>query len=170
MSSFIDQRGRIFGKVSLVDIVVVLAVIALILLAFVRFAKPAVAQVPVITTLAIERVRDPTVEQLEVGDEVRDEGGASLGAIEAIEIVPTPIDIPRTFMSGDSDPAPEEAIVVGESKVYKDVELTVRGSGEVSDGGIVVNGVVLAVGKPLVIYGNGFQIRTTVQHVEVVGG
>ncbi len=46
MGRFIDERGRIFGKVNIVDILVILVIVAVVVFAVVRFTGTSSASVP----------------------------------------------------------------------------------------------------------------------------
>lgn len=168
MSSIVDKQGRLFGKVSLVDVVIVLAAVALVLLAFVRFSEPAAAKVPIVTTLAVEKVRFPTVSVLDKGKDVYDEGGALLGQIESVAVTPMPLDVTRELPVDVSAPPAGDLVEKGDSEIYSDVVITIRGAGQALSGAYVVGGATLRVGKALVIYGQGFEIKTVIQGIEVV--
>ncbi len=160
MTTFIDKQGRLFGKVSVVDILVLVLLVALVLFAFVRFSKPAAAAVTVETKLAVEKVRDPTVLTIAKGAPVYDEGGALLGYVaEEPKATRMPLDV----FTADGVQV-EDAV----SQVYWDLEITVRGKGHDSGSDISVGGVVLRVGMPLMIHGPGFGVKTQIQGVRVV--
>ncbi|NLE74130.1 MAG: DUF4330 domain-containing protein [Actinobacteria bacterium] len=158
MTTFIDRQGRLFGKVSVVDILILVLLVALVLFAFVRFSKPAAA-VTVETKLTMEKQRDPTVNQFEVGLPVYDEGGALLGHVEKVEAVRTPLDV----FTADGQPVPGAV-----SQVYWDLSIWVKGKGHDSGSAISVGGIVLNVGMSLQVHGPGFDVRTQVQQVRTV--
>ncbi len=160
MTTFIDRQGRLFGKISLVDVLILVLLVALVLFAFVRFTKPAAAAVTVETTLTVEKVRDPTVITIAKGAPVYDEGGALLGYVyEEPKATRMPLDV----FTADGDP-----VVGAASQVYWDLEITIRGRGHDSGSDISVGGVVLRVGMPLMIHGPGFGVKTQIQGVMVV--
>lgn len=161
MRSFIDRQGRLFGRVSVLDVLIVLLVVALIAFAFVRFAQPGAETVAVKLTLAVERVRDPTVAVLKEGSAVYDEGGALLGYVTAVTATPMPLDV----FTADGRQVPDAT-----SRIYWDVKIVVQGEGHESSSSISVGGVSLRVGKALTIIGQGFDLKTQIHGVEVVGG
>lgn len=161
MASFIDRQGRILGKVSAVDVLIVLLVAALIVFAFARFSKPAAQAVPVRITLTVEKVRDPTVSVFKQGAPVYDEGGALLGHVKEVTASRMPLDVYT---------ADGRQVAGATSQVYWDLKIVVEGQGHVSASSISVGGVPLRVGKPLVIIGPGFEVKTQIQGVEVVQG
>ena len=85
MSRFLDERGRIFGKVNVVDILVLLVIIAVVVFAVVRFTGASSETVPLKVTYTVEEVRQATVdaiqETVEVNGTVRDDGGTVLGKV-----------------------------------------------------------------------------------------
>ncbi len=159
MTTFIDRQGRLFGKVSVVDILILVLLVALVFFAFVRFSEPAATAVTVETKLTMERQRDPTVSQFEVGAPVYDEGGAFLGYVDKVEAVRMPLDV----FTADGEP-----VVGAVSQVYWDLSIWVRGKGHESGSSISVGGVVLNVGMPLTVHGPGFSVKTQVQQVRTV--
>ncbi|NLT36042.1 MAG: DUF4330 family protein [Gaiellales bacterium] len=168
MSSIVDKQGRFLGKVSLVDVVIILVVVALVLLAFVRFSQPAAAEVPIVTTLAMEKVRFPTVSVLDEGKDVYDEGGALLGQIESVTVTPTPLDVIRELPVDAPAPPAGDLVEKGASEIYSDVSITIQGVGQALPESYVVGGVTLRVGKALAVHGQGFDIKTVIMGIEVV--
>ncbi len=126
----IDERGRIFGVISALDILAVLVVAALALMAYMRFFSGGEANisddgfVPVTYQIRVERVRGSTVESLRVDDRLWSDGGEDLGAIKAVEASPA-VDIVETT-SGE--------IRSMEVENYFNVLLTVTVDGSVNDG------------------------------------
>ena len=90
MKKIIDENGRLFGKISFIDIVVLIAVIAVVL-AFVL--KPEVmvsstgstATTPVEYVLIAKNVRKTVSDMFAEGDIVYTEGGVAIGKIVAVE-------------------------------------------------------------------------------------
>jgi hypothetical protein len=164
MSPFIDDRGRLFGRVSVVDIIVVLLIVAVGAFAWGRFAGDEAKMKDYVMELKVERVRDPVVTDSNVGDKVRDDTGAALGRIMKVDTPFTPTDVPTAL--GGLVPQP--------SNVYQDIRITVKGQGQVSGRGdeltVMVGGTVLRAGKPLVLVGPGgdhsYEVKTIIGPVE----
>ncbi len=95
---FIDERGRILGKVSVVDALMALLLIAVGVLIFARFSNwgtdtedvPGDApegSVPVTFTVKVSQVRQGTVDALRVGDKIYNPNdGSELGVITDMEV------------------------------------------------------------------------------------
>ena len=161
MSPVIDDRGRLFGKVSVVDLFVLLLLVALALFAYVRFAGTDTVEGPYRLTLTVEKVRDVTVVQFQEGDTVTDEGGTVLGRIVSPPSgTATPIEVPTWI--GD--------LVLTPSKLYKDVSVIVQGRGNHSSSTWRVGSLELAVGKILTVRGPGWEVKATIFDVAPVGG
>jgi len=162
MSRFIDERGRIFGKVNVVDLLVLLVIVAVIVLASVRFVDAKVDTVPVRVTYMVERVRQATVEALRatldpaVGkNAVTDEGSTLLGQIQEISVTPT-----REQVTTDTG---ELKIVA--SELFSDVSIVVLGEGLVSGSSVRIGSVPIKVGKRATLVGAGFEVSVTVMAV-----
>lgn len=89
----IDEKGRLFGKVNVLDLVVVLVLLAGVSYLGYRYVRPeatAPAQTKTIeVTLLITPVRQPTIEELQVGkDVVETKAKVVLGTIVAVETRP----------------------------------------------------------------------------------
>ena len=85
MSPFIDDRGRLFGRVSVVDIIVVLLIVAVGAFAWGRFSSDE-AKMKGLPDGGLRRedARSRRSTESNVGEKVRDDGGAGLGAIEDV--------------------------------------------------------------------------------------
>ena len=158
--AFIDNRGRLFGWVNLVDVLVVLALIALVAFAYVRFVAGTGDEETLITTFKVEQVRDPTIYEIEVGDEVRDETGTVLGIIQSTDDYATKVE----FLNEQTG-----EVVDKDSKLYRDIDFTVEGQGQVSDSQYAIGSIPLEVGRQLVVKGPGFSVRVAIIDIEVAG-
>src|SRR5680860_890561 len=160
MSPVLDDRGRLFGKVSVVDLFVLLLLVALALFAYARFAGTDTVEGPYELTLTVEKVRDATFAQFEVGDTVTDEGGTVLGHVASFSVTPT-----RTEVSTD-----DGRLVEQPSPVFSDVSVVVEGRTDLSSATIRVGSLRLAVGKVLTVRGPGWEVKATIMGVVPVGG
>ena len=152
MSRFIDERGRIFGKVNVVDILVLLIIVAVVILAAVRFKDASVDTVPVRITLSLERARQATVDALDVKGTVTDDGGTVLGQVQDVTVTPTK----EQFMTQADE------LKAFDSPIFSDVMIAVLGEGVVSGSSVRVGGVPIRVGKRITLLGPGFEIQTTI--------
>jgi hypothetical protein len=133
----IDQNGRLFGKISIIDILFILVVAAVCAAFYVKFnvlgvTSKAVDTVPVTYSITISGVRDYTVNSLQVGDLLYDNdnsGGQPVGKITYISVQ----DAVRTVEKTDG------TIVNGPVEGCYDVTLTLIAEGIVSGGRYLVN-------------------------------
>jgi|GEM_PF-2250346 len=154
MSPLIDDRGRLFGRVSVVDIIVLLLIVAVGAFAWGRFSGDQAQTKDYRMVLFIDRTRIPQVTEANVGDAVRDERGAVLGKIE--DVVESESRIDAVDDSGNVNPE-------GRSTVFKDVTITIKGQAQVSgNGDITVGGSPMRAGLPLVLVGPGYSPKTVI--------
>ncbi|MCZ7664062.1 MAG: DUF4330 domain-containing protein [Thermoleophilia bacterium] len=157
MSSILDDRGRLFGKVSVVDLFVLLLVVALAGLAYVRLAGSGEgAEKDYLLTMAIEKVRKATTDQFEIGDLVRDDAGNVLGHIESVAIEPTPTEVFDDQGNLYQRPSP----------VFSDVKIVIKGRGTFSPGAVRAGSLPLRVGKPVTMIGPGFEVKAAVWDID----
>ncbi|MDR2421668.1 MAG: DUF4330 domain-containing protein [Oscillospiraceae bacterium] len=91
MRKFIDENGRVFGKVSVVDIIVVLAAAVVVLAAamkknVVEQISGALNPVPVEYTVEARNIRVSVARLLREGDYIWLESGVPAGQITGVEI------------------------------------------------------------------------------------
>lgn len=158
MSPFIDDRGRLFGRVSVVDIIVVLLIVAVGAFAWGRFAGDQAKMKDYRMVVFIDRTRVPQVDASNIGELVRDEGGAVLGRIQDVAKIESRID--AVDDKGNVNPE-------GRSTVFTDITITIKGTAEVSKSGITVGGSPMKKGLPLVLVGRDFAPKTVIISVEV---
>jgi hypothetical protein len=133
----IDEKGRLFGKVSLIDVLVVLAVLGLAAGFVYRQAAPGLQQILVaddtfyVTFVTQRGVRDFSVEAVDLGDVFHLQFDRQpLGTVVGIVAEPS-LDLLRR-----QDGTVEMVPVEGRSDLY--ITLEVRGS--ITDRGYYVNG------------------------------
>jgi hypothetical protein len=135
MKKIIDERGRLFGKVSIIDIFVILIVLALGAALYIKFnvldftAKS--GDTDTLTyTVTIYGVRQYTIDGLRTGDLLYDtnSSGNAIGTITAIEVT----DAKKAAETLDG------TIVLGNYIGRYDVTLTVTAGGVVSSGRYLV--------------------------------
>ena len=131
---FLDENGRLFGAVSVVDVIALLLVALVALGAYLRFCvldKTALGgDVPITYTLTLYSVRDYSVNGFQVGDTVYDwDGVTALGTITQLET--RPATTASTKLDGTYVMAPIEN--------RYDLVLTVEGSGTVEGGQYTLN-------------------------------
>jgi hypothetical protein len=160
MSRFIDERGRIFGKVNVVDILVFLVIVAVIVFAVTRLTGSSSEKVPVTVQYMIEEVRDATVDAItstvEQGGRVTDEAGTVLGDVVKIDVAPTV----EEYMT------PAGELEEFESPIYNDVLITVSGKATVTGRTARIGSVQLRVGKPVTLVGHRYEVKSTIFRVD----
>ena len=87
MSPLLDDRGRLFGRVNILDILVLLLIVALGAFAFTRVHETSGTAFTLRTTLRADKLRYPPVEQIRVGQSVRDDSGNVQGKVESRDLM-----------------------------------------------------------------------------------
>lgn len=129
MSKFVDEKGRIFGKVSLIDIFVLFFALVMVFAVYLRFFSNETTSLrggnDTFTYVACVRgVRQWTVDGFHVGDKLwEDDHETCLGTIAGIEAVPTKWEY--DLMTGE--------IVTASAENRYDVYLTIEAEGLVSN-------------------------------------
>lgn len=89
----IDRNGRLFGKISVIDVVVILAVIAVALAIYVKTHKPQtgsnVETTAIVYQMKVDNLPDYMVQAIQKGDQIYDKErstGGSLGTITDIQV------------------------------------------------------------------------------------
>lgn len=133
----IDKQGRLFGKVSVIDLLVVVAAIVLALGFYTKnhgkeYTATATPSVGITYEISLHSIREESVDMFRVGDEVFDEDNENVGCIGTISAVRVE---PGTITRWDGS---------GQMKSYtaehlRTVVLTIEAEGMVSQGRIYVN-------------------------------
>lgn len=136
----IDRNGRLFGKISIIDLVVVAVVIVMAFALYVKtnhneITSTSTSNTPITYQMLVRGVRTYVADAVQVGDHVYDQdrnsGGGSLGEIIDIEILPS--GKLAEFKDGTIDTVPVEDGV--------DMLLTIQGEGLITEGRYVLNRV-----------------------------
>ncbi len=152
MSPFIDDRGRLFGRVSVVDIIVVLLIVAVGAFAWGRFAGDQAKMKDYRMVVLQSRGRAiPQVTDSNVGEQGARRCGAVLGRIRKVATPEsrTPTDVPRLW-AREPGGTVQRSITTSASPS--------RGTGRcraVSMNDRHGRRTVLRAGKPLVLVGPG---------------
>ncbi|MDR2615695.1 MAG: DUF4330 domain-containing protein [Oscillospiraceae bacterium] len=129
MKRIIDENGRIFGKVSVIDVIVILAAAVVVLVVatkknVVEQVSGTLSTVPVEYTVEALNLRVPVAELLREGDYIWLESGVPAGRITAVEIK----DAETISQKADG------TYVIGKVESKVDVFITVLADCSVSDG------------------------------------
>ncbi|MDR1299979.1 MAG: DUF4330 domain-containing protein [Oscillospiraceae bacterium] len=134
MKKLIDERGRLFGKISVIDVVVILVAAATIFAAYAKFnvvGGPTVTinTVPVTYKVIIRSVRNTSAALLREGDTLFSDNGFNMGKITAVDVTGATTTAPK---------ADGTYVKVTIENRY-DVELTVEAQCSVSAGRYYAN-------------------------------
>lgn len=143
---FLDEKGRIFGRVNLIDLLVVVAVVVFAAwLAYAKFGKDLRADVsrreqPIEITVVAANVRPTTAEAIRNSKDVFEfKTGARVGEVVGVETQPADI----WFIGGDGRWVRTKA----DDRV--DAYVTIRGNARLSEDVITMNGVEVRVGTSI---------------------
>jgi hypothetical protein len=159
---WLDERGRLFGRVNIVD----LMVLALVLIVAARLGlksrvfravNPSTVK-PVEVVLVVEDVRQATVDAMQEGETVLNtKSNAVLGKLVKKEVRPAQKEVQTA----------DGRLVLAESPFKKDVYLTVRGEGQVTSNVIILGGAEMRVGASVAVKGLKFSVNSTVLGVKI---
>ncbi|HHV57999.1 MAG TPA: DUF4330 domain-containing protein [Firmicutes bacterium] len=159
---WLDDRGRLFGRINIID----LAVLLLVLLVaarlglrsrLLRAVNPSTAK-PVEAVLVVEDVRQATADAMQEGENVLNtKSNAVLGKLVKKEVRPALKEVETA----------DGRLAQAESPFKKDVYLTIRGPGQVTPNVILMGGYEMRVGASLAVKGLKFAVNTTVLSVKV---
>jgi hypothetical protein len=90
----IDERGRLFGVISVIDVIVIVVIAVLAIAAYTKFrvidnTSTSTKTVPVTYTVRILSVREGTANALREGDAFFTKSGIPAGKIASVEITPS---------------------------------------------------------------------------------
>lgn len=145
----IDSKGKLFGKVSIIDILILLVLVAGIAGVWVKFFKSgsvtplAVKSETFIVGLYWEESPDFAVSAVKVGDVARDfDRGAVLGKVTDIKI-----DDSISFVKTE-----DGRVVAGSTPGYVSYHITLESAGVPSDvGGVIFDGMDYQIGKSMTV-------------------
>ena len=161
MSRFLDERGRIFAKVNVVDIIAAVALIVLVMFGLTRIHSGSSATIPLGVTFRVQQVRKDTVNNLlQARGTLKDDSGTVLGTVEKVTAQPSEEEV-LSPLTGK--------LQVQKSPLFQDVDITVRAKAVTSGGLIRIGGESIAVGKKLVLVGMGtpsFEESATIQSLQ----
>lgn len=159
--SIIDNKGRIFGLINIIDLLVILLILAVVG----RFAikaqqKPAGVEAKNIeVVLLVKEVRDATADVIKEGDIVREtKTNMVLGKVTKVDIRPS-----DTLVN-----TADGRVVNYPNPILKDVYVTFIGSGTAGENAIVVGNTEMRVGTILNVKTNVYSVISTVMGLKVL--
>ena len=92
----IDDRGRLFGKISVIDVIVIVIVVVLAVAVYVKYdvldkTNSAVKTTPITYTAVVSQVRQPSAALFRDGDEIYTNTGIDMGQITNITTAPSQV-------------------------------------------------------------------------------
>ena len=135
----IDHNGRLFGKISVIDLLVIAVVIVMAAALYVKnntleHTSTSVSNVPITYQVLVSGVRTYVGDAVQVGDQMYDQdrsSGGALGTIQSVEVLPS--GKLAEFKDGTVDTVPVEDGV--------NLLLTIQGEGILSSGRYLLNRV-----------------------------
>ena len=132
-----DKNGRLFGKISVIDVVVVLVVLVMAAALYVKntslsHTSTRVTNTPITYQVTAYNVRQYVADAVQEGDLVYDQDystGGTLGAIQSIEVQP----------SGKLTELYDGTVVSAPAQDSVNLVLTIQGEGLISEGRYQLN-------------------------------
>ncbi len=157
MTRVVDDRGRLFGKVNIVDILVLLVILAVVVFAAVRLAgaDSVSATVPVQVSFLNKAVDRALLEGLPSEGTVRDSAGNVIGELQSVEVTPTV----QEMLTGDGQ------YKTFSSSTHSDVTFVVMCQGTVLDSSAHIGGLTARVGADVRIVAPGYEAQTVISRV-----
>jgi hypothetical protein len=182
MSPFIDDRGRLFGRLNILDIFVVLLVVVLAVFAFTRVRDTNTTTFRLRTTLEVDKVRgevSPTatspgepltdvnsrppsvLDKIKVGQTVRDDSGNILGKVETA---------PKVERTVEEQPTQDGDLRYPPSQIYYDLTITVVGDAQGSKSSPRIGSLPISISSTnfIQVVGPGWSAKMTIGPWEVV--
>ena len=132
MKKIIDQQGRLFGIISIIDVLVILVIAVLVIAFQTKQSLPQssgnTGNIPISFKIKAETVQDYAATHIKVGDTVHDRDqatGGAIGTITKVELLPA--TAVRDLTDGTTARVPVEG--------RYDVVVTVEGEGLVTEEG-----------------------------------
>ena len=133
----LDRDGRLFGKISIIDVIVILVVAVLALAVYVKTQMPqtgtSVSTTTVVYQMKLNNQPEYMLSAIQIGDEMFDKErstGGSLGTIIDIEVSP----------GTDQGELDDGTVAYVPAEGYYDILLTIEGDALVgSDGSVALN-------------------------------
>ncbi len=149
--TLIDEKGRLFGRVNVIDIAIILIIITVGFVAakfiFPDANKEVVTRKIEYDVELLHNTRE-LAEMIKIGDEIRDSvKGEYLGKIIKTEIRPT------TMITANTD---EGRFIKAELPNLYDVIITLEASGKETENSIIAEGQEIKVGKRMYVKGKGY--------------
>ena len=141
-----DEKGRLFGKINIIDLLVIIVILAAVCFALFRYVLPDKDKGPEQACEMVLYCHDAprfTAEQVKVGDTVWDQGtDTDLGTVKSVEILPLM----------ETSAGPDGTSVTAESDWLVSVVLVLDSKGVKDEHGIKINNVLYASGHTMTVF------------------
>ncbi len=163
--ALIDGKGRLFGKVNIVDLLIVLLIIAIaggVYFAFFGGAdKQVVETSKVVYDFEITNVNKDFVDAITAGDPIRDNvRGNELGTVVS-KVFRKATMLNEDLING--------RYVIAEVPDAYDVVITIEGKANITPANIIIGGAEVKVGKKFSIKGKGYANQGFVTKITLIG-
>ena len=131
----IDKNGKLFGKISVVDIFVILVIISAAVIIGVKISGSSAGRTNLTDktyTVRVSGIKPGSAEYISIGDELYDDKNSFLGIVEDIKI--SEASVVHQLDNGQ--------YVEAQNPERVDVDLKIKGKGFVSDGIFYLDGKV----------------------------
>lgn len=132
----LDEKGRLFGVINIVDVIVIILAIVIVCGVYVKFShndrtSATVSSLQTVTyQLQIKTVRSGIAENLQPGDKIWDqENDVELGTIKEVNV--TDAKLPKALLDG--------SVAEGSVQGRYDVVLTIEGNCQIVNGRYYIN-------------------------------
>lgn len=164
---FLDEKGRVFGKISVVDLTIVLVlVVAAAWFGYAKFgrdlgAEIAAREAPARFTIVIATIRPTTAACFHEGDKVFEfKTGANIGVITGVAVEQGDVWALQ----------PDGRWLRTKTDDRVDAYVTVEATARVGENTITVNGVEVRVGTSIGITTKWVQVNGNIMTLELLGG
>jgi hypothetical protein len=157
--SFIDKKGRLFGLINVIDLLVIILVVAVVARFALNPQKSSLTneEKKIQVVLLVKDVRDATANVIKEGDVVREtKTNNLLGKVTKVEVKPA-----ETLVT-----TADGRVLNVPNPVLKDVYVTVEGSATVGENAIVLGGTEVRIGTALQMKTNLYAVVATVMEIK----
>ena len=138
VSKILDRNGRLFGKVSIIDVLVVLVVVVMAIALYVKnntleaSMTGESSSTPIVFVVEAENIHRNVVDAIQVGDKVYDKDRSSGGAIGVITAV-------EEIEAGKIERLDNGSYARLTNENARNLIITIEGSGSVTNGRYAIN-------------------------------
>ncbi|MCF6097224.1 DUF4330 domain-containing protein [Thermovorax subterraneus] len=157
--SLIDKKGRLFGLINVIDLLVIILVVAVAARFVLNPQKnsSAAEEKMIQVVMLVKDVRDATAKVIKEGDIVREtKTNNLLGKVTKVEVKPA-----ETLVN-----TADGRVLNVPNPVLKDVYVTVEGSATVGENAIVLGGTEIRIGTAVQMKTNLYAVVATVMEIK----